>query len=148
MPNGQFVVGRGRLSNGPEVFVEQAQGGVLDQTFGVGAGIGGDLRELPFLLGCEMDFHALRILEKRPSGNGVERAGPVLRYPARHNKKNLWYSFTLFSAGHSFGSEADVTGAFSASPCTENGHCRRWCKIDFMNDLSLFFRLLARETRE
>ena len=76
MPNGQFVVGRGRLSNGPEVFVEQAQGGVLDQTFGIGAGVGGDLRELRFLLGCEMDFHALRILEKRPSGNGVELKEP------------------------------------------------------------------------
>jgi hypothetical protein len=70
------------LSNGAKVFVEQAQGGVLNETFGVGAGVGGDLREPRFLLGCEMDFHALRILEKRLSGNGVERAGPGLRYPA------------------------------------------------------------------
>jgi hypothetical protein len=31
------------------------------------AGVGGDLREPRFLLGCEMDFHAFRILEKRPA---------------------------------------------------------------------------------
>jgi hypothetical protein len=36
---------------------DQAQSGILHQMLGVRTGMGGDLRELRFLVGCEMDFH-------------------------------------------------------------------------------------------
>jgi hypothetical protein len=36
---------------------KQAQGGILHQSLGGGACLGGHLRKLRFLLGGEMDFH-------------------------------------------------------------------------------------------
>jgi hypothetical protein len=48
--------------------LEQAQGGVLHQPLGVDAGVGSELREPRFLLGCEVNFHAPRILENTAGG--------------------------------------------------------------------------------
>jgi len=44
----------------PGIAFEQAQGCLLHQSLGVGACVGGKLRELRFLLGREMYFHALQ----------------------------------------------------------------------------------------
>jgi len=46
------------------IFLKQSQGGILHYPFGVGAFLGGDLRKLRFLLGCEMEFHDLQSTEK------------------------------------------------------------------------------------
>jgi hypothetical protein len=72
MPDRQFAVGAGNIGTGAKIGIvlKQTQDGVLHQAFGVGAGVGGDLREPRFLLGCEMDFHALRILENGRLSNG------------------------------------------------------------------------------
>jgi hypothetical protein len=46
------------------VLFEQAQGGVLHQMRGIGAGLGGELRKLCFLLGGELYFHVFQTIEK------------------------------------------------------------------------------------
>ena len=45
------------------VFLKQTQCGILDQLFGVGAFLAGDLSEMRFLLGCEVEFHRLQSTE-------------------------------------------------------------------------------------
>jgi hypothetical protein len=62
-------------------FLKQTQSSLLHQMLGVGACFGSELRELRFLLGCELDFHALKIREYRPLGNGV-----MMRSPQGHNR--------------------------------------------------------------
>src|ERR1700730_6174595 len=42
------------------IFLKQAQSGILHQSLGIGACLGGNLRKLRFLLGGEMHFHRLQ----------------------------------------------------------------------------------------
>ena len=48
----------GGQGSDPVRFLKQTQGGVLHQLLGGGAGVGRNLREPRFLLGCKVDFHA------------------------------------------------------------------------------------------
>jgi hypothetical protein len=57
MQNRQFR--RSEMKGG--FILKQTQGGILHQMLSFGACFGGELRELRFLLGCELDFHAVKI---------------------------------------------------------------------------------------
>jgi hypothetical protein len=54
-------------------FVEITGNNIRHQPFGGGPGLGGELRELRFLLGCEMYFHAFKVCENRERGNSGKR---------------------------------------------------------------------------
>ena len=43
------------------IFLKQTQGGILHQSFGIGAFVGGDLSKLRFLFRGEMYFHGFQI---------------------------------------------------------------------------------------
>src|ERR1700674_1065659 len=49
------------------IFLKQAQSGILHQSLGIGACLGGNLRKLRFLLGGEMHFHRLQTTAKPTS---------------------------------------------------------------------------------
>ncbi len=58
------------------IFLKQAQSGILHQSLGVGACVGGNLRKLRFLLGGEMHFHRLQIngkayIDATPCHSGI-----------------------------------------------------------------------------
>ncbi len=64
-------------------FVEITSNNIRHQPFGGGPGLGGDLRKLRFLLGCEMYFHALQGTRKpRTRQQGKRCAGECRRQNA------------------------------------------------------------------
>ena len=53
------------------IFLKQSQSGIVHQLFAIGAFLGGNLRKLRLLFGCEMEFRDLQSMEKRRLWQGA-----------------------------------------------------------------------------